>query len=147
MVEFKPHSKDLNYLDLSDQNKFSTVTLVTTVRERCEGIQRGIQKAITSSRLQGMIGQPFWHSYKGIVHEELINNFPLSLTDIKNAHAVFGSDLTGLSGKTVCQNPEHVNKLYVEIPINNVSLNHIIHDHFVKMYPANFSGACACHNC
>lgn len=69
-----------------------------------------LQKAQLACKIQGMIGPPSQHDLKGMVCEELINNCPVSLHDIKTAHTIFGPDHAGLREKKVRQKSEHVDE-------------------------------------
>ena len=51
-----------------------------------------------------------------MVHEKLIANCPVTITDVQNAYHFFGPDLAGLRGKTVRHKPEHIAVDYVAIP-------------------------------
>jgi len=50
-------------------------------------------------------------------------NCPVTPTDIRNAHAIYGPDLPGIRGKTVRRKPEHVRTDYVAIPQALITAN------------------------
>ncbi len=63
-----------------------------------------------------MIGCLLDRDYQGLMHEKLLTNCPVSVSDVQNAHQIFGPNLTGLRGKTVHQCPEHITLDYVAVP-------------------------------
>ena len=46
----------------------------------------------------------------------MIVNFPVTISDVKNAKLIFGPDITSLKGKSVSRKPARVIMDYVEIP-------------------------------
>ena len=110
-----PHESSLHYLDLDEQEEVS-ITLVMTVWNNFEGSNRQIQGAIKARRLQGMLGNPLRWNFEGMVHANLIVNYPVTLENISPAYELFGSNLTELQGKTVQWKPEHVVMDYAQIP-------------------------------
>jgi hypothetical protein len=58
-----------------------------------------------------------------MVRSNMIKNFPISPTDITNAHKIFGPDIATLKGKTVRRTPAGVMTEYVKIPKEIISLN------------------------
>ena len=51
-----------------------------------------------------------------MVRGNMLKNCPISVTNIKNAHTIFGPDIVSLRGKTVRKKTEAVMSDYVEIP-------------------------------
>jgi hypothetical protein len=64
----------------------------------------------------GMIGVPTEREYQGLVSQHFLQDCPITLSDIANAHKIFGPDLVNIGGKTVRCKPEHVSTEIVEIP-------------------------------
>ena len=48
-----------------------------------------------------MVGRPSAADFERMVHGNILKTFPISVTDIKNAHIIFGPDIGSLYGKTV----------------------------------------------
>ena len=46
----------------------------------------------------------------------IIQNFPITTSEVTNSHTVFDRNLTGTRGKTVRQNPDRVVMGYVAVP-------------------------------
>ena len=61
-----------------------------------------------------------------MVSSNMIKNCPISTSDVSNAHATFGPDLTSVRGKTVRQTPAPVVAEYVSVPRLLVETNRII---------------------
>ena len=92
---------------------------VNTISDNYEGYtKREILKAHEARRFQQMIGNPSERDYQGMVREKLIANCPVTVTDVKNAHQLFGPDLANLRGKTVRRRPDHVAVDYVDLPLS-----------------------------
>ena len=51
-----------------------------------------------------------------LVCANLISNFRVSVAAVTNANAIFGPDLAGVRGRTVCRPPKSVRTNYVKIP-------------------------------
>jgi hypothetical protein len=91
IAKFKQCKKGLHYLDLSklpDKLK-EDVCCVTTIQKNFEGFtRREVEDAIRARRLQGMLGGPTDAVYEGMVRDKLIDNCPVTPSDIKNAHTI-----------------------------------------------------------
>jgi hypothetical protein len=126
IAKFKQCKKGLHYLDLSklpDKLK-DDVCCVTTVQGNFEGFtRREVEAAVRARRLQGMLGWPTEAAYEGMVREKLIDYCPVTLSDIKNAHTIFGTDIAGLRGRTVRRKPDRVVPDVVTIPRDLVLLH------------------------
>ena len=72
----------------------------------------------------GMIGAPTERDYQGLVRQNLLQDCPITPSDIANAHTIFGPDLANIRGKTVRRRPEHVSTDLVEIPQQILSNQH-----------------------
>ena len=57
-------------------------------------------QAVKAGKLQKMIGGPVKDDYKGMVYEKMTDDCPINVGDLKNAHKIFGPNLTGLRGRT-----------------------------------------------
>ena len=55
-----------------------------------------------------------------------LENCPVTVTDVSNAHVIFGPDLPGVKGKTVCISPHREDMEYLEIPCNYCALQKFI---------------------
>ena len=97
VVHFKQCGKGLHFLNL-DKTKHPDV-LCTTVQKNFEGFsRREIGQAIIARKLQGMIGHPSTTDFEGMVRNKLIEDCPIDINDIRNAHKIFGPDLAGTGG-------------------------------------------------
>ncbi len=70
-----------------------------------------------------MVGNPTDKEFKGMVHENLITNRPVTVQDVENANCIFGPDLANLRGETIRTRLEHVRIEYIQIPWNFVELH------------------------
>jgi hypothetical protein len=100
---------------------------VQTVRGNYEGhTKKDVLQAKEAWRAQAMIGNPSKGDFKGMVSRNLIKNCPVTTTDITNARAIFGSDLTSIRGKTVRRTPAPVVADYVAVPHTLVEQNKVV---------------------
>ena len=126
VAKFKPCEKGLHYLNICELKTKHDETVmalaeVTTIRKNYEGFtKREVEQAIQARKLQAMLGSPSQTDYEGMVRGKLIDHCPISITDIKNAHRIFGPDLAGIRGKTVRKTPERVEAEIVAVPRNLV---------------------------
>jgi hypothetical protein len=124
IVEFKPSEKGLHYHDTSKDDSNIKCMLVNTVRDNFEGhTKHNIVEAKEAWRLQRMVGNPTDKEFKGMVHENLITNRPVTVQDVENANCIFGPDLANLRGETIRTRLEHVRIEYIQIPWNFVELH------------------------
>jgi len=87
------------------------------VQKNYEGFtKRQVQQATRARRIMGMIGAPTEREYQSLVRDNLLNDCPVTNSDIVNAHTIFGPDLANLRGKMVRRKPKHFNTELVEIP-------------------------------
>ena len=63
-----------------------------------------------------MIGSPSEKDYGGMVSSNMIKNCPIDSTDVSNACAIFGTDLSSVRGKTVRKKPKSIVEEYVAVP-------------------------------
>ncbi len=100
---------------------------VQTVRGNYEGYtKREVLQAKEACRGQVMPGNPSEKDYQGLVSRNLINNCPISLSDVSNTRAIFGPDLASVRGKTVRKKPAPVVTDYAAVPCTLVEVNKII---------------------
>jgi len=129
VVRFKPCSRGLHYLDLSEGNNADVLCaqIVPTVRGNFEGFsKRDIMGVIKARRLQSMVGGPGLADFDGIVREKMIDDCPIDQNDLKNAHTIFGPDLAGVRGRTVRRKPERVEVRVVAIPRDFLKLHRFL---------------------
>ena len=55
-----------------------------------------------------------------------LENCPVTATDVSNACVIFGPDLPGVKGKTVCISPHRVETEYLEIPWDYYTLQKFV---------------------
>jgi hypothetical protein len=90
---------------------------VKTVRNNYEGfIKKQVHRANFACHIMGMIGAPTEREYQALVRLNLLQDCPITNSDIVNAHKIFGPDLANIRDKTVCCRPEHVSTEIVDIP-------------------------------
>jgi hypothetical protein len=100
---------------------------VQTVRGNYEGhTKRDVLQAKEAQRAQAMIRNPSEGDFKGMVSRNLIKNCPVRTSDITNARAIFGPDLTSIQGKTVQRTPAPVLADYVAVPCALVEQNKVV---------------------
>jgi hypothetical protein len=128
VVEFKPTSKGLHALNLQDNPDAAFLLVndsnlpfgdspVKTVRNIYIGFtKKQVQQATLACRIMGMIGAPTKREYQGLVCLNLLQDCPITNSDMVNAHKIFGPDLANIRGKTVCCKPEYVSTEIVDIP-------------------------------
>jgi hypothetical protein len=113
----------------ADKNRTIEVgeNFVQTVRGNYEGYtKQEVLQAKEARRGQAMLGNPSEKDYQGLVSGNLINNCPISLSNVSNARAIFGPDHASVRGKTVRQKPAPVVTDYVAVPRTLVEANKVI---------------------
>ena len=63
-----------------------------------------------------MTGVPTERAFKSMVHLNQLQDCPVNINDVKNAHLIWGNDLANKRGKTVHRKPDRVELDYVDIP-------------------------------
>ena len=63
-----------------------------------------------------MIGDQSERYFKSMVRDNIIQNYPITASDITHAHTMFVPNFTGTRGKTVRQKTDRVVMYYVAIP-------------------------------
>jgi hypothetical protein len=117
--------------EMTDSNDEETVevgsSFVQTVRGNYEGYtKREVLRAKEARRAQALLGNPSEKDYRGMVSSNMIENCPISTSDVSNARAIFGPDLPSVRGKTVRRTPAPVVAEYVSVPRSLVETNRII---------------------
>eukprot|EP00804_Cyclotella_cryptica_P019093 CCRYP_021211-RA/>CCRYP_021211-RA protein AED:0.16 eAED:0.16 QI:0/0/0/0.66/1/1/3/0/1057 len=126
IVEFKPCAKGLHYFDLSTTTQ-EAVMHVQTVQHNFEGFSKDqVLRAIKARKLQAMLGSPAKADYEGMVRGKLLDDCPIDVVDLRNAHTIFGPDLAGLRGRTVRRRPERVTTDVVAVPRDFVRLHKFV---------------------
>ena len=92
--------------EMTDSNNEEPVELgssfVQTVRGSYEGYKKWeVLRAKEARRAQALLGNPSEKDYRGMVSSNMIENCPISTSDVSNARAIFGPDLPSVRGKTV----------------------------------------------
>ena len=96
----------MQLVEATDSNKKETVevgsSFVQTVRGNYEGYtKQKLLHAKEARRAQVLLGNPSKKDYRGMVSSNMIENCPISTSDVSNARAIFGPDLPSVRGKTV----------------------------------------------
>eukprot|EP00804_Cyclotella_cryptica_P007796 CCRYP_001377-RA/>CCRYP_001377-RA protein AED:0.71 eAED:0.39 QI:0/0/0/0.66/0/0/3/0/576 len=126
IIEFKPCSKGLHYFDLSGTTQMVEMH-VQTVQHNFEGFSRDqVLRTIKAWKLQAMLGSPAKVDFKGMVRGKPLDDCPVVVVDLWNAHTTFGPDLAGLQGRTVRSRPERVRTEIVAIPWDFVRLHKFV---------------------
>ena len=90
-----------------------------------------MEGAIQARKLQAKAGHPSEATFKSKVSRKssssLFRDSPVQLTDVSNAHAIFGPSMPCRQGKWVRSKPTRVEPAYVSIPAQIVELNkHVV---------------------
>jgi hypothetical protein len=106
IVNFKPSTWELHYHDVSNAESNIKLMLVNTVRENLEGYTcHKVKKAREARHIQGMIANPIKKEIAGMVREQLLTNFPVTVQDIDIANRFLCHDLANPGGKTTRTKP------------------------------------------
>jgi hypothetical protein len=110
----------------NDWKKEATM-LVQTVHGNYEGCaKQEVLKAKEACQGQGLIGNPSKKDYRSMVSSNMIANCPFSMSNVTNARAIFGPDLTSVRGKTVRRMLAPVVADYVAVPHLLVEANKVV---------------------
>jgi hypothetical protein len=110
-----------------DQTVKVGANFVQTVRGNYEGYtKQEVLQAKEARRGQAMLGNPSEKDYQGLVSGNLIDNGPISLSNVSNTRAIFGPDLASVRGETVRKKPAPVVTDYVAVPCTLVEANKVI---------------------
>ena len=116
------------YVDLDEEGENAAILMIQTVRDKFAGYTRQeVEGAIRARKLQARAGHPSEAVFRNEVSRKsessLFRDSPVKLTDISNAHAIFGPSMPCRQGKWVRGKPERVEPAYVSIPAQIVELN------------------------
>jgi hypothetical protein len=110
-------SPDAAFILVDDADLHYSPSPIQTVQKQFEGFtKKQLQVAAPTCHLMGMIGAPFEREFQGLVCMNLLKDCPITNNDIINAHKIFSPDLTNISGKTACWQPDHGHTEIVDIP-------------------------------
>ena len=87
-----------------------------TIQKNYERFTKKAKCTILACNRQLHLGNPSEKQFKEMVSSANLENCPVTVTDVSNAHVIFGPDLLGIKGKTVCISPHRVEMEYLEIP-------------------------------
>ena len=122
VIEFTPTSTGLHALDLKAHPDAahllvtsSTVApppqlhAVTNVHDNFEGFtKKQVQCANEARRIMLMTGVPTERAFESMVRLNQLQDCPITIDDVKNAHLIWGPDLANKRGKTVHRKPDRV---------------------------------------
>ena len=102
-------SKDINFIrsryGLYYQNcspGYSAITMVQTVEGDSEGFtDHQVTAARQACCAYNMVCRPSPRYFEQMIRANIIKNCPITVTDIKSAHTIFGPDVGSIRGKTV----------------------------------------------
>ena len=81
------------YHDMSNKE----ITLVNTVQENKEGFSsRQLEQAKKTRKLYHVMGLSLIHDFKNLVKNNMIYNFPVTVTDVSNSMKIYGSSIASL---------------------------------------------------
>ncbi len=110
-----------------DQTIKVGANFVQTVCGNYEGyMKQEVLQAKEARRGQAMLRNLSEKYYQGLVSGNLINNCPISSSNVSNARTIFGPDLASVWGKTVRKKPAPVVTDYVAVPHTLVEANKVI---------------------
>ena len=73
-----------------------------------------------------MVGYPYERDFKSMVSINMIQNFPITDSDVTNVHTIFGSNLSCTRGKTVWQNLDRMMMDYVAVPKDFLKIHNFV---------------------
>jgi hypothetical protein len=107
--------------EVTDSNDEETVEVRSSFMQTVHGNYEGYTKqevlrAKEARRAQALLGNLSEKDYRGMVSSNMIENCPISTSDVSNARTIFGPDLPSVRGETVRQTPVPVVAEYVSVP-------------------------------
>ena len=125
-IEFICYPHGLHYLDLA-KPQLPHVLIAMTIKENYDGYTKNqIDGAILAQHWHGMMWHPSQCDFENLVHDQTIQNCPITYHDVTNADKIFGPDLAGLRGTTVQKDPTTIQPEYVEIPREMTEQNKMV---------------------
>ena len=104
-ISFQRIKMGLYYHTCKPNDKMRDFTLVHTVEENKQGFtNREIRDSEKARSAYNMVGLPSAADFERMVRGNLLKHFPIILPDIKDAHTIFGPDISSLRSKTVRKN-------------------------------------------
>ena len=102
------------------------LNFIQIVRKNYDGFtKRDVERAVLAHEAAGLIVHPSERDLKYLVSINL-NDCPVTIPDVNNAHKIFGPILGGTRVKTVRHKPEHVTTDYVAIPMDFSALHRFV---------------------
>ena len=77
-------------------------------------------------KYQVIIGHPYERDFKSLVINNMVQNCPITASEVTNDHTMFGLNLDGARGKTVQQKLDRVVMDYVASPNNFIKLHNFV---------------------
>ena len=96
-VIFTEHPSRLYVHDVKNRNM---VFMMTVNLKKSQYSDRQNWRAVVATKVYAKIGCPSIKDFKFLVTNQLINNCPVTLEDIKIAEDVYGKNINALKGKT-----------------------------------------------
>ena len=114
-VKFQFSTNGLYCFDAADRE--NDVLLLDTVSENREGFTWREYEGDREARIaMHLLGFPSERYFENMARSNIIVNFPVTFSDVKNAKLIFGPDITSLKGKSVRRKLASIVADYVEIP-------------------------------
>ena len=109
-IKFRKSPQGLYYYDASRPPPTNQATvLVQTVAGNRELFTRRQLKLVDAARkLYALVGRPNYQTYLDMIRENRLKNCPINVEDALRAIDIYGQDIAALRGKTVRQQPIHV---------------------------------------
>ena len=115
-IHLRSSKRGLYYHNCKPNGEKRDVTFVQTLQENKEAFtKREIKDAEKERSAYNMVGRPSAADFEQMVRGNMLKNCPVSVTDIKNAHTIFGPDVGSLHCKTVRRKSETVMSNYVAL--------------------------------
>ena len=112
-IRFIMHESGLWYYDLREGG----LCFLQTVEENASKYtERQYKRAKLANDIYIKIGCPSVKDFKHLIANNLINNCPVTIEDVKNAEDIFGKNIHNLKGKTTRRKPVRIETDYVDVP-------------------------------
>ena len=121
--------------------------MVHTVCQNYKGYtKKQVQKDVLARKVLGILRTPSTQDLEYLVIRNFLDYLPIKIHDVKNSHAIFGPDLTGVIGRTDKNKPGQVEIYYVAIPrelLNSHKYMNIVFDvMFINNIPFLITMSC-----
>ena len=98
----RPKSTRMKWVYQTLTPKKQGVAFIQTVQDNSEAFNKKKPTASKNAhKSNGMIGHIFEREFKSMVRNNMIQNCPITASDVTNSQNMFGPKLTGTRGKTV----------------------------------------------